>query len=90
MADVNCFSFYFSWQRPYQIDFKEAECFKIDASKKILHCKSAQVTNLGGKEEEFTIDYDILIIAVGAQVNTFNTPGVSEYAHFLKVHHILV
>ncbi|EOX99315.1 FAD/NAD(P)-binding domain - like 6 [Theobroma cacao] len=70
-------------KRGYQIDFKEAECLKIDASKKILHCKSAQATNLGGKEE-FTVDYDILIIAVGAQVNTFNTPGVSEYAHFLK------
>ncbi|XP_022762492.1 external alternative NAD(P)H-ubiquinone oxidoreductase B4, mitochondrial-like isoform X1 [Durio zibethinus] len=70
-------------KRPYQIDFKEAECFKIDASNKTLHCRSAQVTNLGGKEE-FTVDYDILIIAVGAQVNTFNTPGVSEYAHFLK------
>ncbi|XVE66248.1 hypothetical protein DITRI_Ditri08aG0065200 [Diplodiscus trichospermus] len=70
-------------KRHYHIDFMEAECFKIDASKKRLHCKSAQVTNLGSKEE-FTMDYDILIIAVGAQVNTFNTLGVSQYAHFLK------
>ncbi|XVF01909.1 hypothetical protein REPUB_Repub04eG0129700 [Reevesia pubescens] len=66
-------------KRPYKFDFKEAECFKIDASNKTLHCRSAQVTN-----EEFTLDYDILVIAMGAQVNTFNTPGVSEYAHFLK------
>lgn len=30
------------------------------------------------------MDYDILVIAVGAKPNTFNTPGVEEHAHFLK------
>eukprot|EP00873_Tetraselmis_striata_P017176 jgi/Tetstr1/437440/TSEL_026121.t1 len=30
------------------------------------------------------IQYDKLVIAVGAQVNTFDTPGVSKHAHFLK------
>jgi NADH:ubiquinone reductase (non-electrogenic) len=30
------------------------------------------------------VDYDYLIIAVGANVNTFNTPGVTEHCHFLK------
>ncbi|KAK4789804.1 hypothetical protein SAY86_017108 [Trapa natans] len=33
---------------------------------------------------EFSLDYDYLVIAVGAQVNTFNTPGVKENCHFLK------
>ncbi|KAJ1434799.1 hypothetical protein SESBI_05159 [Sesbania bispinosa] len=39
--------------------------------------------NLNGTEE-FAVDYDYLIIAVGANVNTFNTPGVVENCHFLK------
>lgn len=26
-----------------------------------------------------------MVVAVGAQVNTFNTPGVKENCHFLKV-----
>lgn len=59
-------------------------CYKIDAEKKKVFCRSSQETNLGGKEE-FSIDYDYLIIAMGAKSNTFNTPGVEEHAHFLKV-----
>ena len=32
----------------------------------------------------FTVGYNVLIIAVGAVSNTFNVPGVAEYALFLK------
>lgn len=32
----------------------------------------------------FNVQYDKLVIAVGAYSQTFNTPGVKEYAHFLK------
>ncbi|CAK9314800.1 unnamed protein product [Citrullus colocynthis] len=65
------------------IEFREAECYKIDAEKKKVFCRSSQDTNLGGREE-FSVDYDYLIIAMGAKPNTFNTPGVEENAHFLK------
>lgn len=66
------------------IQFKEAECYKIDAEKKKIYCRTTEDRTCGGKEE-FALDYDILVIAMGAQVNTFNTPGVVEHAHFLKV-----
>ncbi|XP_076953813.1 external alternative NAD(P)H-ubiquinone oxidoreductase B4, mitochondrial-like [Bidens hawaiensis] len=59
--------------------FKEAECFKIDTVNQTVHCKSSQHTN-----EEFTVDYDFLVVAMGARANTFYTPGVVENAHFLK------
>lgn len=39
-----------------------------------------------GEREEFSIDYDYLVIAMGGRSNTFNTPGVEEHAHFLKVY----
>lgn len=32
----------------------------------------------------FSLEYDKLVIAIGSENNTFNTPGVSEHAHFLK------
>jgi hypothetical protein len=32
----------------------------------------------------FDIAYDKLVVAVGAENNTFGTPGVYEHAHFLK------
>lgn len=37
---------------------------------------------LGG--EPFEMKYDKLIVAVGARNNTFNIPGVTEHAYFLK------
>ena len=67
-----------------EIQFDEAECVKIDAQNRKVYCQSKINNNLNGKEE-FVVDYDYLIIAVGATVNTFNTPGVVENCHFLKV-----
>lgn len=76
-------------QKGLNIEFREAECYKIDAEKKKVFCRSSQDTNLGGREE-FSVDYDYLIIAMGAKSNTFNTPGVEENAHFLKVFYFCV
>jgi NADH dehydrogenase FAD-containing subunit len=36
------------------------------------------------KEHRFDLAYDRLVVSVGAQCNTFGTPGVVEHAHFLK------
>jgi NADH dehydrogenase FAD-containing subunit len=37
------------------------------------------------RPESFSVPYDILVVSVGAEVNSFNVPGVQEHAHFLKV-----
>ena len=37
-----------------------------------------------GSKSNFTLDYDVLIVAVGADNATFNIPGVKENCHFLK------
>ncbi|GAB4831110.1 External alternative NAD(P)H-ubiquinone oxidoreductase B2, mitochondrial [Ancistrocladus abbreviatus] len=65
------------------IHFWEAECISIDPVNKKVYCQSSQDTNLNGKEE-FAVEYDYLVITVGARSNTFNIPGVLENAHFLK------
>ncbi|XP_023912655.1 external alternative NAD(P)H-ubiquinone oxidoreductase B2, mitochondrial [Quercus suber] len=70
-------------KKSYDVHFKEAKCYKIDAENKKVYCQSSQDKNFDGKEE-FALDYDYLVIAMGAQSNTFNTPGVMEHAHFLK------
>ncbi|KAL8254143.1 hypothetical protein R6Q59_032364 [Mikania micrantha] len=70
-------------KKNFNVGFKEAGCFKIDTVTQKVHCKSSQKTNIGGNEE-FSLDYDYLVIAMGARANTFNTPGVVENAHFLK------
>ncbi|KAK9085075.1 hypothetical protein Sjap_025486 [Stephania japonica] len=66
-----------------EIRFLEAECFKIDPTSKKVHCRSTQESDFEGKEE-FIVDYDYLVVAMGARSNTFNTPGVVENCHFLK------
>ena len=37
-----------------------------------------------GKQSDFILNYDILIVATGAETNTYNIPGVKENTHFLK------
>ena len=64
--------------------FWEAECIKIDPRNKKVHCRSDVGTNINGNGE-FVVDYDYLIVSIGARPNTFNTPGVTENCHFLKV-----
>ena len=67
-----------------EVKYWEAECVKIDAANNNILCRSNFGNNLVG-DREFLLEYDYLVIAVGAQVNTFNTPGVMENCHFLKV-----
>ena len=65
------------------VQFHEAECIKIDAAKKIVICKDVSRVRPKGKEE-FALQYDYLVVAVGATTNTFGTKGVQDYCHFLK------
>ncbi|VFQ58925.1 unnamed protein product [Cuscuta campestris] len=71
--------------RKKNIDMRycEAECIRIDAKNKKVYCRSNLNNNLNGKEE-FAVDYDYLVIGIGARVNTFNIPGVEEHTLFLK------
>ncbi|KAK7263615.1 hypothetical protein RJT34_31208 [Clitoria ternatea] len=69
-------------KRKGEVRFWEAECVKIDSANKKVFCRS-NIENLVGSGE-FSLNYDFLVVAVGSQVNTFNTPGVKENCHFLK------
>ncbi|XP_010538689.1 PREDICTED: external alternative NAD(P)H-ubiquinone oxidoreductase B2, mitochondrial [Tarenaya hassleriana] len=70
-------------KKSIDMSYLEAECFKIDPQSKKVYCRSKQGLDSNGKKE-FSVDYDYLVIATGAQSNTFNIPGVEENCHFLK------
>ncbi|GAB2301132.1 External alternative NAD(P)H-ubiquinone oxidoreductase B2, mitochondrial [Dionaea muscipula] len=70
-------------KKSVDIKFCEADCISIDPVNKKVYCRSSQDTNLIEKKE-FDVEYDYLVVAVGARSNTFNIPGVEENAHFLK------
>uniref|UniRef100_A0A7S0L5Z8 NADH:ubiquinone reductase (non-electrogenic) n=1 Tax=Coccolithus braarudii TaxID=221442 RepID=A0A7S0L5Z8_9EUKA len=62
--------------------FLESACTKIDHGQSCVYCQD--VSAVAGPCDAFRVDYDKLVIAVGATSNTFNTPGVKEHAVFLK------
>lgn len=54
----------------------------IPAEKKILISRT-QLGKYSSGDENSTLEYDTLILAVGSVSNDFNTPGVSEHCHYL-------
>lgn len=59
-------------------NYIKAECKEVNAenNKVVLYDSYT--------DRSFDLDYDYLVIACGAVPNTFGTPGVKEYCHFLR------
>ena len=60
------------------IRFYLASARELDKTRKTVRCA------VPDGPESFEVPYDLLVIAVGAKVNTFGIPGVTENALFLK------
>lgn len=43
-----------------------------------------EILDIVGYKQEFSLDYDYLVVAVGAQTATYNIEGVKEHTHYLK------
>ncbi|KAI9592940.1 FAD/NAD-P-binding domain-containing protein [Syncephalis fuscata] len=67
----------------HNVTYYEARCKDIDFTNRKLHCTNS-VPNTNDAQNNFTVDFDRLVIAVGAQSNTFNIPGVQEHALALR------
>ena len=64
------------------VTFLEAECVGIDHAQKHVQCEDRSA--IVGEVSKWDLHYDLLVVAVGAYTNTFGTPGVKKYCHFLK------
>lgn len=62
--------------------FLEAECVGINHTRKHVQCEDRSA--IVGEVSKWDLPYDLLVVAVGADTNTFGTPGVTEHCHFLK------
>jgi NADH:ubiquinone reductase (non-electrogenic) len=60
------------------ITYYMAKCKSINSANSKIVCKDDDNDN------EFEIEFDYLIIAVGEKTNTFNIEGVKEYALFIR------
>jgi len=67
------------------IRFAKKDCTFYHAFAEHLDLSLRQVGCRGVAEgDQFTVEYDTLVIAVGAVTNTFQVPGVATHAHFLR------
>ncbi|CCH44688.1 External NADH-ubiquinone oxidoreductase 1,mitochondrial [Wickerhamomyces ciferrii] len=64
-----------------EVLYYEAEATKVDSVKKTVTVKGQDIAKNDVVQD---LHYDYLVCAVGAQPNTFGTPGVYEHASFLK------
>jgi NADH:ubiquinone reductase (non-electrogenic) len=64
------------------VQFYEAECTDVDPKTRKITC--VDNTSVQGSVSKFELDYDFLVVAVGAQPATFGIPGVAEHACFMK------
>ena len=53
---------------------------RLDTEKQLVYCESALDST-----RRYSVEYDHLVIGVGAVSNDFGVPGVKEHAFFLKV-----
>jgi len=62
----------------------EATATQVDPETKTITCESVVCDGNSCDIEDFSIEYDRLVVTVGAQTNTFGIPGVREHCCFLK------
>jgi NADH dehydrogenase FAD-containing subunit len=65
-------------------DFLEATARFIDNERNTVTCEAVVCDGNSCEIQEFVVDYDRLIVTVGAQTNTYGIPGVREHCNFLK------
>ena len=71
-------------------EYLEAQCIGVDPEAKRITCRAADVASEAGRLgrscpwHSFELDYDYLVVGVGAVPNTFGVPGVRRYCSFFK------
>ena len=68
--------FYAAQGQQHNFEFTQGTFTNLDRDQK-------QITIINHQDETLTIDYDILVIAIGSTSNDFGTPGVKEHCIFL-------
>jgi len=64
------------------VKYYEAEATKVDYQNKKVHIKDD--SDVKGDTMETEIEFDMLVVGVGAENATFGIPGVKEHSCFLK------
>ena len=75
---------YFFLQINRKASYLEGTATEVDVANRRLTCESVICDGNSCDIEEFEVEYDRLVVTIGAQTNTFGIPGVREHCNFLK------
>lgn len=67
-----------------QASYLEATATDVDTDARTVECESVVCDGNSCTINNFRVEYDRLIVTVGAMTNTFGIPGVREHCCFLK------
>lgn len=71
-----------------KVNYIEAAATKIYPKSRTISCESVICDDMKDVEgvvpDKFTVEYDRLVLSVGAMTNTFGIPGVEENCDFIK------
>mmetsp|Transcript_11414 Transcript_11414/g.17163 ORF Transcript_11414/g.17163 Transcript_11414/m.17163 type:complete len:640 (-) Transcript_11414:60-1979(-) len=67
-----------------KVNYLEATATEIDPKSRKVMCESVVCEGNSCEIDDFEIEYDRLIVGVGAQTNTFGIAGVRDHCCFLK------
>jgi len=65
-------------------NYLEGTATEIDPKSKTIQCESVICEGNSCEINNFTVEYDKLLMTVGAQTNTYGIKGVREYCCYLK------
>ncbi|MES1922474.1 hypothetical protein MHBO_003991 [Bonamia ostreae] len=68
-----------SARRIKNIKYIQASCKSVDADSRTIECANKNVP-----DTKISVKFDDLVIACGAEANTFNIDGAKENSYFLK------
>lgn len=66
------------------LEYHQAWCHGIDFDQRSLDLRNAPLSSTAPNVLKYTINYDKLVLACGATVNTFGIEGVEKHAFILK------
>lgn len=74
---------YFAHAAKHHYEFVLAKFENVDPVNKQIQLSKVQLGKYESAQEQLTLNYDTLVLAVGSVSNDFNTPGVYEHCHYL-------
>lgn len=66
------------------VDYLEATCTAVNFEEQTIDCEMVSCEGNSCDIEDLKLQYDHLVVSVGATSNTFGVPGVREHCNFLK------